>query len=91
MILDYQGGNEWPSEMESPPPPPSRSLSGASPLPSAMGPELTLLQPSPSTLEDQRELTEGERGGTGVEGDVHGRSPAACRPEDLLLSGVQGN
>lgn len=66
-------------------------LSGASPLPSSMGPELTLLQPSPSALEDHRELTEGERGGTGVEGDVHGRSPAACRHEDLLLSGVQGN
>lgn len=63
------------------------SLSGASPLPSAMGPNFHTSQPSPSTLEDQEELKEKEW--DRVEGDVHGRSLLPHRPEDLLLSGVQ--
>ena len=56
-------------------------LSGTSPLPSSMGPELTLLQPSPSALEDQRELTEEKEMGQGWRGMSMGEAllPAGMR------------
>lgn len=54
-----------------------------------MGPELVLLQPPPSTLEDQRELATGPRAGEG--GLSTGKALSACKREDLLPAVLQGN